>query len=124
MRREGCGDDGPHQQAIPVLLPQPRLRAKRQKGANPSLPLTDAQENPAPHVAHEVDDVAPRLPGEDMALRGDEAEEHPLPRHGQVDSVPRRSLFYPMTPGIYEGAFHSGDTSPTTSRQAGTRSVK
>jgi len=44
---------------IPVPLPQPRPRAERQKGANPSLPLTDAQENPARHVVHEVKDVAP-----------------------------------------------------------------
>ena len=91
---------------IPVPLPQPRPRAERQKGANPSLPLTDAQENPAPHVAHEVEDVAPRLPGKDMALRGDEAEEHPLPRHGQIDSVAVRSLFHPMRPSIVEGASH------------------
>src|SRR5437867_12075267 len=82
---------------IPVPLPQPRPRAERQKGANPSLPLTDAQENPAPHVAHEVENVVPRLPGEDMALRGDEAEEHPLPRHRQIDSVALRSLFDPRS---------------------------
>jgi len=48
------------------------------------------------------------LPGKDMALRGDEAEEHPLPRHGQIDSVAVRSLFHPMRPSIVEGASHRG----------------
>src|SRR5437016_13448183 len=43
-----------------------------------------------------------------MALRGDEAEEHPLPRHGQIDSVAVRSLFHPMRPSIVEGASHRG----------------
>ena len=38
-------------------------------------------------MAHEVGDVAPRLSGDDKALRGDEAEEHSLPRHGKIDSV-------------------------------------
>src|SRR5437016_14607536 len=84
MRREGRVDDGPHREAIPVPLPQPRLRAERQKGANPSLPLTDTQENPARQMAHEVDDVPPRLPGEEKALRGDEAEEHPRSEERRV----------------------------------------
>ena len=96
---------------IPVPLPQPRPRAERQKGANPSLPLTDAQENPAPQMAHEVGDVAPRLSGDDKALRGDEAEEHSLPRHGQIDSIPLRSMFDPVRPSMVQGASHRGSAS-------------
>ncbi len=105
-RQEGRVDGGPHRKAIPVPLPQPRLRAERQKGANPSLPLTDAHEYPALQMAYKIENIALRLLGEDMALRGDEAEEHPLPLRGQVDPIALPGLFDPMRPSMLEGASH------------------
>ena len=57
-------------------------------------------------MAYKIENIALRLLGEDMALRGDEAEEHPLPLRGQVDPIALPGLFDPMRPSMVEGAFH------------------
>ena len=74
MSTEDRFDHHLHRQALAVPHLHPRPRAERQEGANPLLPLIDANEHPPGEMTHEVEHIAPRLAGEDEPLRGDEPE--------------------------------------------------